>query len=62
MNGVMGLSAWRWLFIFNFILGIPVAILGFATCPSIYTSSRPVRVPALTNYIQMSLEGKRFGG
>ncbi|KAJ3493703.1 hypothetical protein NLG97_g4567 [Lecanicillium saksenae] len=33
MNGVMGLASWRWLFIFDFILGIPVAIFGAIVCP-----------------------------
>ncbi|KAM3504492.1 hypothetical protein MY10362_003540 [Beauveria mimosiformis] len=33
MNGVAGLVSWRWLFIFDFILGIPVAIFGFLVCP-----------------------------
>lgn len=33
MDGVMGLASWRWLFIFDFILGIPVAIFGFFFCP-----------------------------
>lgn len=34
MDGHLGLRAWRWLFIFDFCLGIPVAIFGFFTCPS----------------------------
>lgn len=33
MDGRLGLAAWRWLFIFDFILGIPVAIFGFFVCP-----------------------------
>ncbi|KAJ6781027.1 hypothetical protein PWT90_04929 [Aphanocladium album] len=33
MDGVMGLASWRWLFIFDFILGIPVAIFGVFVCP-----------------------------
>ena len=28
MNGKGGLAAWRWLFIFDFIIGIPVVIYG----------------------------------
>jgi ACS family pantothenate transporter-like MFS transporter len=28
MDGKMGLSAWRWLFIFDFVIGIPVVIYG----------------------------------
>lgn len=31
MDGKGGLSAWRWLFIFDFILAIPVAIYGFVS-------------------------------
>lgn len=33
MDGRGGLSAWRWLFIFDFILAVPVAAYGFATFP-----------------------------
>ncbi|KAK7533544.1 permease of the major facilitator superfamily [Phyllosticta paracitricarpa] len=33
MNGVGGLSAWRWLFIFDFVLAIPVAIYGMIVFP-----------------------------
>ena len=36
MHGKGGMSAWRWLFIFDFILAIPVTIYGFVrggTCP-----------------------------
>ncbi|KAH8892111.1 MFS general substrate transporter [Thozetella sp. PMI_491] len=33
MNGRGGLSAWRWLFIFDFILAIPVALYGFFFYP-----------------------------
>lgn len=31
MDGRGGLSAWRWLFIFDFILAVPVAIYGFVS-------------------------------
>lgn len=31
MDGKGGLSAWRWLFIFDFILAVPVAIYGFVS-------------------------------
>jgi ACS family pantothenate transporter-like MFS transporter len=31
MDGKGGLSAWRWLFIFDFILGVPVALYGFVS-------------------------------
>lgn len=33
MEGKGGISAWRWLFIFDFILAIPVVIYGFAFYP-----------------------------
>ncbi|CAG7918511.1 unnamed protein product [Penicillium olsonii] len=33
MHDRLGIASWRWLFIFDFILGIPVAILGLLTCP-----------------------------
>lgn len=36
MNGRAGLAAWRWLFIFDAIISIPVAIFGIFVCPSTY--------------------------
>ncbi|CAJ2510610.1 Uu.00g062350.m01.CDS01 [Anthostomella pinea] len=33
MNGRGGLSAWRWLFIFDFILAVPIAIYGMLCHP-----------------------------
>lgn len=35
MNGVSGLRAWQWLFIFDFIIGIPVVIWGFIAIPEL---------------------------
>lgn len=32
MEGKGGMSAWRWLFIFDFILAVPVAIYGIVSC------------------------------
>lgn len=36
MDGKGGLAAWRWLFIFDFILAVPIAVYGLVslTCPS----------------------------
>lgn len=31
MHGKGGMSAWRWLFIFDFILALPVAVYGFVS-------------------------------
>ena len=36
MNGRLGLASWRWVFIFDFIIGIPIAIFGFFCCPGMY--------------------------
>lgn len=33
MQGKGGLAAWRWLFIFDFMLAIPIAIYGFVSPP-----------------------------
>jgi MFS transporter, ACS family, pantothenate transporter len=33
MDGKLGLAAWRWLFIFDFIIGIPVIIYGVCVIP-----------------------------
>ncbi|KAK5166968.1 uncharacterized protein LTR77_007697 [Saxophila tyrrhenica] len=40
MDGVQGLAAWRWLFIFDGIIGIPVAIYGFFAVPDAPHNSR----------------------
>lgn len=37
MHGKGGMSAWRWLFVFDFILAIPVAAYGFVS--SLFLSS-----------------------
>ncbi|OKL61274.1 hypothetical protein UA08_03349 [Talaromyces atroroseus] len=41
MDNHLGLAAWRWLFIFDFIIGIPVAVFGFFCCPNEPKSSKP---------------------
>lgn len=41
MNGVDGLAAWRWLFIFDAILGLPVAIFGLLCCPDEPHAKKP---------------------
>lgn len=46
MQGKGGLAAWRWLFIFDFLLAVPVAIYGFV-------SSTPFTIPALLRMIDM---------
>ncbi|KAJ6006428.1 Allantoate permease [Penicillium sp. IBT 35674x] len=33
MEGKGGLSAWRWLFIFDFILAVPVVLYGYVFYP-----------------------------
>lgn len=33
MEGRGGLSAWRWLFVFDFVLAVPVAVYGFVSHP-----------------------------
>ncbi|KAL2402444.1 MFS transporter PfmaC [Exophiala dermatitidis] len=33
MNHRLGLAAWRWLFILDFIIGIPVVVFGLFCCP-----------------------------
>ncbi|EKV21290.1 Major facilitator superfamily domain, general substrate transporter [Penicillium digitatum] len=41
MNGRLGLASWRWVFIFDFIIGIPIAIFGFFCCPDEPNGERP---------------------
>lgn len=38
MNGRFGLASWRWVFIFDFIIGLPVVLLGFFCCPGMLLS------------------------
>ena len=42
LNGVGGLSGWRWLFIIDGIITIPIAILGFVVFPGIPLSPRTI--------------------
>lgn len=35
MNGKQGLAAWQWLFIFDFLIGIPVVIWGLIAIPEL---------------------------
>ncbi|CAG8925386.1 unnamed protein product [Penicillium salamii] len=41
MNGRLGIASWRWVFIFDFIIGIPIAIFGFFCCPDEPNGERP---------------------
>ena len=40
MNGRSGLAAWQWLFIFDGIIGIPIALYGYFAIPDQPTSSK----------------------
>lgn len=40
MDGRAGLAAWRWLFIFDGIIGVPVALYGYFAIPDSPASSR----------------------
>ncbi|KAJ9150802.1 Pantothenate transporter [Pleurostoma richardsiae] len=40
MNGRAGMAAWRWLFIFDGIIGVPIALYGYWALPDQPTSSR----------------------
>lgn len=40
MNGVHGIAAWRWLFIFDGIIGVPIALYGFFAIPNSPTTTR----------------------
>lgn len=41
MNGRLGIASWRWVFIFDFIIGIPIVIFGFFCCPDEPKRERP---------------------
>jgi ACS family pantothenate transporter-like MFS transporter len=36
LNGTYGLAGWRWLFIIDGIITIPIALLGFLIMPGTY--------------------------
>ncbi|ERT02831.1 MFS transporter, ACS family, pantothenate transporter [Sporothrix schenckii 1099-18] len=40
MNGVHGIAAWRWLFIFDGVIGVPIAAYGFFAIPNSPTTTR----------------------
>lgn len=41
LNGVHGMSGWRWLFIIDGCISLPIAILGFALFPGLPASAKP---------------------
>ena len=41
MSGEGGTSAWKWLFIFDFILAIPIALYGFIFFPDTPETTKP---------------------
>ncbi|KAF2635400.1 pantothenate transporter liz1 [Massarina eburnea CBS 473.64] len=41
LNGVSGMAGWRWLFIIDGIISLPVAIAGFFIFPGLPSSKRP---------------------
>lgn len=41
LSGVNGLAGWRWLFIIDGIITLPIALLGFVVFPGVPESPRP---------------------
>ncbi|KAH9885787.1 MFS general substrate transporter [Cubamyces lactineus] len=41
LNGVHGLAGWKWLFIIDGIITIPIALLGFLIMPDLPTTTKP---------------------
>lgn len=41
LNGVHGLAGWRWLFIIDGIITIPIALLGFIIMPDLPSNTKP---------------------
>ncbi|EIW57174.1 MFS general substrate transporter [Trametes versicolor FP-101664 SS1] len=41
LNGVHGLAGWKWLFIIDGIITIPIALLGFLIMPDLPSNTRP---------------------
>ena len=40
LNGTAGLAGWQWLFIFDGIIGIPIAIWGYWAIPDLPNNTR----------------------
>ncbi|KAF3800343.1 putative transporter SEO1 [Colletotrichum gloeosporioides] len=58
LHHVHGLAGWRWLFIVDAIITIPIALIGFFVFPDVPSRSRPKLLPAS----QYALAQKRLGG
>ncbi|KAH8656001.1 vitamin H transporter [Tricladium varicosporioides] len=41
LNGVHGMAGWRWLFIIDGCISLPIAIIGYALFPGLPASSKP---------------------
>ena len=41
LNGVAGMSGWRWLFIIDGAITVPIALLGYFMFPGLPSSSKP---------------------
>ncbi|KAJ3952908.1 hypothetical protein N0V92_010647 [Colletotrichum tropicale] len=58
LHHVHGLAGWRWLFIVDAIITIPIALIGFFVFPDVPSRSRPKLLPAR----QYALAQKRLEG
>ncbi|KAF5627835.1 pantothenate transporter liz1 [Fusarium tjaetaba] len=50
MNGRLALAAWRWLFILDFFISVPVVVLGLAICSDEPKAKRFLRVDGKSKY------------
>lgn len=50
LNGTAGLAGWRWLFIFDGIISIPIAIWGFFAIPDLPSNTRAFYLNADVSY------------
>jgi ACS family pantothenate transporter-like MFS transporter len=41
LNGVGGMAGWRWLFIIDGVITVPIALVGFFVFPGVPESPRP---------------------
>ncbi|EKG13048.1 Major facilitator superfamily [Macrophomina phaseolina MS6] len=58
LNGAHGLAGWRWLFIVDTIITIPISILGFFIFPDVPSRSKPrLLTPAQHTLAQKRLTG-----
>jgi ACS family pantothenate transporter-like MFS transporter len=55
LNGSGGLSGWRWMFIFDAIIGIPIAVWGFWAIPDLPHNTRAFYFTEEVSLLQLTI-------